>query len=206
MYEQEIDHLSPVWSHLTSILIDHAEGCYIHAADGRRYLDFTCGIGVTNTGHCHPKVVAAIQDQAGKLLHAQANIYFHQPMLELVKELLPVVPPGLDSFFFSNSGAEALEAAVKLCKHATGRTNVIVFNGSFHGRTHLTMAMTTSKTYYRERYQPLVGGVFVTPYPYAYALGMDDAQATRYCMAELRKLLKTQTAPAETACGLEPKA
>jgi 4-aminobutyrate aminotransferase len=121
-------------------------------------------------------------------------------MLELIGELQTVMPPILDSFFFSNSGAESLEGAVKLCKHATGRPNVIVFSGSFHGRTHLTMAMTTSKTVYRVGYQPLPAGVFVAPYPYAYRLGMDDAAATDYCLDELRRLLKSQCAPEETAC------
>ena len=198
--EAFIQNLSPVWTHGTDILVDHAEGAYLYSTSGKRYLDFTCGIGVTNTGHCHPRVVAAIQEQAGKIIHAQANIVYHQPMLRLVEELLPMVPKGLDSFFFSNSGAEAVEAAVKLAKHATRRTNVIVFNGSFHGRTHLTMAMTTSKTSYRLNYQPLVPGVFVSPYPYAYALGMDEATASRYALDELVRLFKSQTAPEETAC------
>jgi len=147
--------------------------------------------------------VAAIQAQAAKLIHGQINIVFHQPMLDLVEGLrpvVPVVPAGLDSFFFSNSGAEAVEGAVKLCKHATGRPNVIVFSGSFHGRTHLTMAMTTSKTVYRVGYQPLPAGIFVAPFPYAYKLGMDDDATTDYCIAELGRLLKTQTAPEETAC------
>ncbi len=121
MYEQSNQQLSPVWTHGTEILVDHAEGPYIYDVSGRRYLDFTCGIGVTNTGHCHPRVVAAIQEQAGTLIHGQANIVYHQPMLQLVDELLPAGPAGLDSFFFSNSGAEAIEAAVKLAKHATRR-------------------------------------------------------------------------------------
>ena len=193
-------NLSPVWGRITEIVVDHGEGACLYDSAGRRYLDFTCGIGVTNTGHCHPKVVAAIQQQAAKLIHGQINIVYHRPALDLIEALLPVVPPGLDSFFFSNSGAEALEAAVKLSKHATGRPNVIVFNGSFHGRTHLTMAMTTSKTSYRVGYQPLVSGVFVAPYPYAYRMGLDEDAATDYCLTELKRLLKTQTAPEETAC------
>jgi 4-aminobutyrate aminotransferase len=193
-------NLSPVWGRITDIVVDHGEGASLYDSAGRCYLDFTCGIGVTNTGHCHPKVVAAIQTQAAKLIHGQINIVYHRPVLDLIEALLPVVPAGLDSFFFSNSGAECIEAAVKLSKHATGRSNVIVFSGSFHGRTHLTMAMTTSKTIYRLGYQPLVPGVFVAPYPYAYKLGMTEDEATDYCLVELNRLLKAQTAPEETAC------
>ncbi|MGD2177428.1 MAG: aminotransferase class III-fold pyridoxal phosphate-dependent enzyme, partial [Anaerolineae bacterium] len=142
--------ISPVWTRYTPIVAERAEGAYIYDREsGRRYLDFTSGIGVTNTGHCHPKVVEAIQEQAVKLLHGQVNIVFHPPLLELVHELEPVVPEGLNGFFFSNSGAEAVEGAVKLARHATGKPNVIVFQGSFHGRTALTMALTTSKTIYR---------------------------------------------------------
>jgi 4-aminobutyrate aminotransferase len=195
-------HLSPVWTHMTDIIVDHAEGSYIYGMDGRQYLDFTSGIGVTNTGHCHPKVVEAIREQAGKLLHGQANIVFHQPMLRLVEQLRTVVPDPLDTFFFSNSGAEAVEASVKLARHATGRSNVIVFQGSFHGRTVGTMSLTTSKTVYRVGYQPLMPGVFVAPFPYAYHYGWSLEQTTEFCLSELRHLLATQTAPRETAAIL----
>jgi len=199
-----LDHISPVWSRAftPSIRVERGEGPYLFDVDGKRYLDFTCGIGVTNTGHAHPKVVKAIQDQAARLIHGQANIVYHQPMIDLVDELMTIMPAGsgLDSFFFSNSGAEIVEAAVKLAKVATGRQNTIVFAGSFHGRTHLTMSMTTSKTIYRAGYQPMVPGIFVTPYPYTYALHMDESAASEYCIAQLRKLLKAQTAPEETAC------
>jgi 4-aminobutyrate aminotransferase len=200
MPEDTFSHLSPVLSRVFSILVDHGEGAYLYDTTGRRFLDFTCGIAVTNTGHCHPRVVAAIQEQAARLIHGQANIMYHQPMLDLIQELLPVMPPRLDNFFFSNSGAEAVEGAVKLCKQVTGRTNVIVFQGSFHGRTHLTMSMTTSKTGYRKRHQPLVPGIFVAPYPYGYYYGFDEATMTAFAMRELRRLLKSQTAPEETAC------
>src|SRR4030042_5583062 len=95
-------NLSPVWSRIFSIEVEYGEGCYLFDSQGNKYLDFTCGIGVTNTGHCHPRVVEAIQKQAGKLIHGQANIVIHQPMLRLVEELLTVLPEPLASFFFSN--------------------------------------------------------------------------------------------------------
>jgi 4-aminobutyrate aminotransferase len=195
--------ISPVWTRYSPIVAERAEGAYIYDREsGRRFLDFTTGIGVTNTGHCHPKVVQAIQEQAARLLHGQVNIVFHPPLLELVQELEPVVPQGLNGFFFSNSGAEAVEGAVKLARHATGKPNVIVFQGSFHGRTALTMAMTTSKTIYRIGYQPLPAGVFVAPYPYAYRYGWGDRETVDFCLDELELLLHTQTAPEETAAIL----
>ncbi len=191
--------ISPVLSRYTPIVAERGEGAYIYDQDGTRYLDFSAGIGVTNTGHCHPRVVEAVQEQAAKLLHGQVNIVFHPPLLDLVQELRSIAPRGLDCFFFSNSGAEAVEGAVKLAKHATGRTNTIVFQGSFHGRTAMTMALTTSKTVYRVGYQPLPAGVFVAPFPYAYRYGWDQGETVDFCLNELRLLLKTQTAPEETA-------
>lgn len=199
--ESAIAHLSPVWTHSTSIIASKGEGAILYDQNGRAYLDFTCGIGVTNTGHCHPRVVAAVQRQAGLLLHGQANIVYHEPMLELVYELLPIVAP-LDGFFFSNSGAEAVEGAVKLARQATGKTNVIVFQGSFHGRTLGAMSLTTSKAVYRAGYQPLMAGVFVAPYPYAYRYGWDAETTSAWCLDELDLILATQTAPAETAAVL----
>jgi 4-aminobutyrate aminotransferase len=195
----DTQHISPVWSRVTNILVERGEGAYLYDVDGERYLDFTCGIGVTNTGHCHPRVVQAAREQVGKMIHAQVNIIYHQPLLRLAEALREVVPPSLDTFFFSNSGAEAVEGAVKLARHATGRPNVIVFQGSFHGRTNQTMAMTTSKTIYRQHYQPLAAGVFVAPFPYAYRYGWEPEEASRWCLRELRHLLATQTAPSETA-------
>jgi len=206
LYEENFPHMSPVWSRIFPIQVERAEGCYIYAVDGKKYLDFTCGIGVTNTGHCHPKVVEAIREQAGLFLHAQANIVVHKPMLQLIEEVRKVVHPSIDSYFFSNSGAEALEGAVKLARAATGKPNIIVFSGSFHGRTAGTMVLTTSKTIYRSGFQPLPAGVFVAPYPYAYKLGMTEEHTSEYCLAALEELLVTQTSPAETAAILiEPE-
>lgn len=197
-----LSNLSPVWPHFTPIVASRAEGCYVYDQDGTRYIDFTCGIGVTNTGHCHPRVVEAVQKQAGLLLHGQVNIIVHEPILELIAELKTIFPPEMDGFFFSNSGAEAVEGAIKLARQATGRTNVIVFQGSFHGRTVGTMSLTTSKTIYRAGYQPLMPGVFVAPFPYAYRYGWDEEATSQWCLDELDYLLQTQTAPNETAAML----
>ncbi len=195
-------NLSPVWTRIFSIEVDHGQGCYLYDVQGNKYLDFTCGIGVTNTGHCHPRVVEAIQKQAGMLIHGQANIVIHKPMLELVSELKKIVNPAIDGFFFTNSGAEAVEGAIKLARHATGRTNIIVFQGSFHGRTVGTMSLTTSKTVYRAGYQPLMAGVFVAPYPYSYRFGWSDEQTTDWCLDQLDFLFLSQSAPQETAAIL----
>jgi 4-aminobutyrate aminotransferase len=166
--------LSPVWSRSSDFFVDHGQGVYLYTVDGQRYMDFTSGIGVTNTGHAHPRVVEAIQNQAAKLIHGQANIVYHEPMIRLSEELSHIVPRGVNSFFFSNSGAEAVEAAGNLARAATGKQNIIVFQGSFHGRTHATMAMTTSMTIYRAGFH-------------------------QFAIRELKKLLKMQTAPFETA-------
>ena len=192
-------NLSPVWTRIFSIEVDHGQGSHLYDIHGNKYLDFTCGIGVTNTGHCHPRVVEAIREQAGLLIHGQANIVIHKPMLELVDELKTIVNPAIDGFFFANSGAEAVEGAIKLARHATGRTNIIVFQGSFHGRTVGTMSLTTSKTVYRAGYQPLMAGVFVAPYPYSYRYGWSDEQSSQWCLDELEFLFLSQTAPQETA-------
>lgn len=202
MMEQVLQYISPVWPYYTPITASHGQGSVLYDEQNNAYLDFTCGIAVTNTGHCHPKVVRAIQKQAGLLIHGQINIIRHQPLLELINELRKIVPPSIDAFFFSNSGAEAIEGAVKLAKHATGRPNIIVFQGSFHGRTVGTMSLTTSKTIYRAGYQPLMPGVFVAPFPYAHRYGWSEEDTCKWCLEELEFLLITQTAPEETAAML----
>jgi 4-aminobutyrate aminotransferase len=193
------DLLAPVWTHLTRLQPVRGEGAYLYDAAGAAWLDFTCGIGVTGTGHCHPRVVQAVQEQAGKLLFGQMNVVIPPKFIELAEKLNAVTPASINRFFFANSGAEAIEAAVKLARAATGRRNLIVMQGSFHGRTHQAMAMTTSKTIYRHDYQPLPGGIFVAPYPYAYYYGWDEEETIHFCLRQLDLLLHSQTAPDETA-------
>jgi 4-aminobutyrate aminotransferase len=184
---------------MTQLQPERAEGIYIYGTDGSRWTDFTSGIGVTNTGHCHPRVVKAVQDQVAKMIHGQILIVLPQLPLDLAAALNEVTPDRVDCFFFVNGGAEAIEAAVKLARHATKRTNLIVFQGSFHGRTSQTMAMNSSKTIYRQGYQPLPAGVFVAPFPYKYRYGWDEETTVDFCIRELKHLLKTQTQPEETA-------
>jgi 4-aminobutyrate aminotransferase len=194
-----VSHVSDVWFRVTDLEVASGQGCVITTTGGEEYLDFTSGIAVTSTGHCHPRVVAAIADQAGRFIHAQVNIYRHDLLERLGARLAEVCPEPIDTFFFANSGSEATEGAVKLAKQVTGRPNIIVFTGSFHGRTHLTMAMTTSKTAYRSGHGPLPAGIFVAPFPSALDHGGDAEAASAASLAHVRHLLATQTAPGETA-------
>ncbi|MDQ0379371.1 aspartate aminotransferase family protein [Amycolatopsis thermophila] len=191
--------LSPLLKQATPVVVEHGEGAYLYDVDGNRHLDFTAGIGVTSTGHCHPKVVKAAQEQIGKVIHAQYTTVMHQPLLKLVERLGDVLPTGLDSLFFANSGSEAVEAALRLSRQATGRPNVIVFQGGFHGRTVAAASMTTSGTRFSAGISPLMGGVHVAPFPYAYHYGWDEQTATKFALRELDYLFQTVSAPNETA-------
>ncbi|KUJ11897.1 4-aminobutyrate aminotransferase [Mollisia scopiformis] len=203
-----VKHVAKGIGRLSTEVLESGSGSYVTAVGGRKMLDFTSGIGVTNLGHCHPAVTKAAQAQVGKLVHGQVNIAFHQPYLELIQTLLPLMPhKSLDTFFFWNSGSEAVEAAVKLARHATKKQNVIVMQGSYHGRTFGTMAMTRSKTVYGENYAPLMPGVFAVPFPYCKQCSISTHSDGKYgfencCMdpvLQLELLLKRETAPSDTA-------
>ena len=196
-------HLSNVWFKVTDLEVVSGRGCRVTTVDGDEYLDFAAGIAVNSTGHSHPHVVDAISRQAERFIHAQVNVFTHDLLEPLAARLADLAPGAIDTFFFANSGAEITEAAVKLAKQVTGRPNVIVFDGSFHGRTHLTMAMTTSKTVYRAGHAPLPSGVFVAPFPDL--LATDEAGEVDRALAGVDRVLATLTAPNETAAMiLEP--
>eukprot|EP01103_Thecamoeba_quadrilineata_P000641 TRINITY_DN10553_c0_g1_i1.p1 TRINITY_DN10553_c0_g1~~TRINITY_DN10553_c0_g1_i1.p1 ORF type:complete len:444 (-),score=92.32 TRINITY_DN10553_c0_g1_i1:57-1388(-) len=209
-FSQHVDRSAFVKRHIgagvarsTNLEIESASGLELTSTNGKKYFDFSSGIGVTSTGHCHPKVVNAIKAQAEKVHHAQVNIVTHKPMLDLIEKLLPIVPKPLDTFIFANSGAEAVEGAVKLARHATKKQNVIVFQGGYHGRTIGTMSLTTSKTIYRAGFGPLMPGVFVAPFPFPLHFpGGDEKTCTDYALEQISWLLKMQTAPEETAAML----
>lgn len=194
--------LSPVLKQATPVIPVRGEGVHLYDQDDRRYLDFTAGIGVTSTGHCHPRVVAAAQEQVGRLIHGQYTTVLHQPLLTLVKRLGEVLPKSLDRVFFANSGSEAIEAALRLARQATGRPNIIVFHGGFHGRTVAAASLTTSGTKFRTGFAPLMAGVHVSPFPDPGHFGWSQEEATRFALRQLDYVLQTLSAPSDTAAFL----
>ena len=162
------DVVPPVWGRITNIVVERGEGSWLITTSGDRYLDYSSGIGVTNTGHAHPRVAAAVAGQAMKLLHGQQNIVYHEQGLRLHERLQGLLPGGPWGAFLSNSGAEAVEAAVKLARAATKRPVIVAFRGGFHGRTAQTMALTSAKNVYRGDFEPLPGSIYFADYPYCY--------------------------------------
>ena len=188
------DFVAPV----APITIDHAEGSWVYDTDGNKWLDFVMGIAVVNTGHCHPKVVKAVQEQATKVAHAQMNIYRHQPMLDLTDKLVEILPEGMDTVMYANSGAEAVENAIKLAKQATRRPGTIAFQGAFHGRTHLTMALTDSVVHYRAHVEPLTGGIYHARYCYPFRTPASE-DPTTYAIEDVRRVIRAEIAGDDVA-------
>ena len=191
--------LSPRITPVTSQVTSHGSGVWLEGVDGTRYLDFTAGIGVTSTGHAHPKVVEAIREQAGKLLHSHYNVMQHEAMHELTERLVARMPEGLDTVFYSTAGTEAVESALRLARQYTGRPRVITMQGGYHGRTIGAATMTTSGTAFHAGLQPLMSGVSHAPFPNAYRYGWDEQTTTEFCLRELDHLLATVSSPADTA-------
>lgn len=201
--------LSPVLGHYTWLPVERGEGSWLISADGRRYLDLTCGIAVTPVGHAHPRVVAAVEAQARKLLHICAGVAIYEPNVAYAEALAAVAPDGLDTVFFCNSGAEAIEAAIKFSRQITRRTAIIAFRGGFHGRTTGAAALTTSKSHYREGVAPLLPEVYVAPFPYPLRCTVQpphsDEECAQHCLAELERMLAHEVPPTSVAaCIIEP--
>jgi 4-aminobutyrate aminotransferase len=197
--------VAPVWTRYTDLVAARASGSWIETVDGERYLDYTSGIGVTNTGHAHPRVVAAIAEQAARGIHLQQNIVYHEPGLRLHDRLPRRFPNARYGepygLFLSNSGAEAVEAAIKLAKYATGRPAIVAFRGGFHGRTHAAMALTSSGVKVRGHYEPLPGSVYFAPFPYALRnpTGRDGEAALRFTLDAIDDLFATLVYPEDVA-------
>jgi 4-aminobutyrate aminotransferase len=144
-------------------------GIRVTDVDGNEFLDFAAGIAVNSTGHCHPEVVKAIQNQAAELIHISGTDFYYEHMTDLAERLSAIAPmPGPHKFYYGNSGAEAVECALKIARYHTGRQNIISFFGAFHGRTMGALSLTGSKPQQKRRFAPLVPGVTHVRYPYTY--------------------------------------
>jgi 4-aminobutyrate aminotransferase len=185
----------------TGILAKKADRIYIEDFNGKRYMDFTSGLATTNIGHNHPAVVGAIRKQAEDLIHSGC-IFYYEPLLLLAEKMREVTPPGLDMFFFANSGAEAVEGSLKLARFSTGRQGIVAFTGGFHGRTFGSMSLTTSSMRYRRSYQPFVPSVYHSPYPYCFRcfFGQRPGTCGMDCYTHLERLFKHLIPPDEVAC------
>ncbi|MFZ0415117.1 MAG: acetyl ornithine aminotransferase family protein [Candidatus Acidiferrales bacterium] len=176
--------VSPSYTRSYPLVAKTGRGAVIEDVDGNRFLDFAAGIAVVATGHCHPEVVAAIQKQAGELIHMSGTDFYYENMVTLAGKLAAIAP-GKDSkrVYFGNSGTEAIEAAMKLARYHTKREKFIAFYGSFHGRTMGALSLTASKSVQRKGFGSLVGGVMHMPYPNAYrSPGESGEEATARCL------------------------
>src|SRR5437764_4894208 len=158
--------VSPSYTRAYPLVVERGSGAVVQDVDGNLFLDFTAGIAVTASGHCHPHVVEAITDQAHKLLHMSGTDFYYAPQIDLAQRLAEAGPwPGARRVFFTNSGAEALEAALKLARWHTGRPRAIAFFGAFHGRTYGAMSLSGSKLVHRRGFAPPVPDIHHVPYP-----------------------------------------
>ena len=189
--------MSPSFTRTYPFVMDHGKGCWVTDVDGNRFLDFTAGIAVVTTGHSHPRVVAAIEEQARRFLHMSGTDFYYRSEIELAERLEARILPGTPAkVFFTNSGAEAIEGAMKLARYATGRPSYIAFIGGFHGRTFGALSLTASKASQRRRFAPLLSSVFHAPFPTA-----SRGVTTDETMAHLEELFGT-IAPAESVAAV----
>ena len=195
------DVLAPVIGFGTNIHAVTAEGLWVTDPDGNRWADFASGTAVTNLGHRHPAVVEAAKNQIDNLIHS-GMIVRYESVVNAGEKLRDITPAGIEKFGFANSGAEAVEASVKLAKYTTGRQGVVVFRGGFHGRTMGSVSYTTSNSKYRDGYHPILGSVFVAPFPHPYRWGMDTQAAIDLSLSELRLLFKHVVAAKNIAAFL----
>ena len=197
--------ISPSYTRSYPMVAKRGQGAHVWDVDGNRFLDFATGIAVTSTGHCHPEVVAAIQKQAAELIHMSGTDFYYELMITLAERLSAIAPmPGPHKFYYGNSGAEAIECAMKVARYHTGRQQFISFFGAFHGRTMGALSLTGSKPQQKRRFSPMVPGVTHVRYPYAYRGCSGGPQAEEAfalgCARYIEeKLFKTTLAPEEVA-------
>ncbi|WP_108669171.1 aspartate aminotransferase family protein [Peribacillus acanthi] len=193
-------HLSPVMTRVTELVIEKAKGARFWTADGDEYIDFVSGVAVNAVGHANDVMVDAIKDQAESFIHFGLNYGYYASAANLAEKLANITPGNLDTVFFSNSGGEAIDGAIKLARAATGRPGIIAFEGSFHGRTLGATAITASSSKYRKYYEPILGEVYHAPYPYPTQLkGVKEDEVTSYCLHQLQKIFDLRIDPSRVA-------
>ena len=193
--------LTPALVFHTDLVVKKAKGIHVEDIRGKRYMDFSSGLAVANTGHNHPKIVEAVQRQADSLLHSGC-IFYHEPLVMLSEKLRKITPQWLDMFFFGNSGTEAVEGSLKLARFHTKRQGIISFICAFHGRTFGSLSLTSSGSRYRRNYHPLLPSVYYSPYPYCCRcfFGQRTDTCSMECYEYLERLFKHLIPPEETAC------
>jgi 4-aminobutyrate aminotransferase len=200
LLDRDERYVSPSYTRVYPLVVERGSGAVIRDVDGNLFLDFTAGIAVTSTGHCHPHVVDAITDQAHKLLHMSGTDFYYQPQIDLSQRLAEAGPGSRKRVFFTNSGAEALEAALKLARWHTGRPRALAFFGAFHGRTYGAMSLSGSKLVHRRGFAPLVPDIHHVPYPRGCA-GCVDADGCA-CVRQIEETVLRRTAPPEEVAAI----
>jgi 4-aminobutyrate aminotransferase len=194
--------VSPSYTRIYPLVVERGSGAVIEDVDGNLFLDFTAGIAVTSTGHCHPHVVAAIQDQAAKLIHMSGTDFYYAPQIDLAQRLAETAPgTSPKRVFFTNSGAEALEAALKLARWHTGRSRAVAFLGAFHGRTYGAMSLSGSKLVHRRGFSPLVPDIHHVPYPRGAEL-RNTLGAGRRFVEQIEETVLHRTAPPDEVAAI----
>ena len=201
--ERDQQAVSPSYTRCYPLVAESGSGSIVEDVDGNRFLDFNAGIAVVSTGHCHPRVVEAIQAQAARLIHMSGTDFYYEEMVALAEKLAEIAPGATPRrVSFGNSGAEAVEGCIKLARYATGREKIIAFLGSFHGRTIGALSLTARKAVQREGFGPLMPGVVHAPYPYCYRcpFGKEPEGCAVECVKHIEDTLLKTIAPArETA-------
>src|SRR5579871_255249 len=199
----DAQYISPSYTRSYPLVAKRGRGVIIEDVDGNEFLDFSAGIAVVSTGHCHPEVVAAIQEQAAELIHMSGTDFYYPNMPELAQKLAAIAPGNSPKrVYFGNSGTEAVEAAIKLARRHTKRTKIIAFYGSFHGRTMGALSLTASRSLQRKGFGALLSDIFHVPYanPYRCPYGRSGETCCTECAPSIeRDLFKRIVDPEEVA-------
>ena len=203
--QRDREVVSPSYTRAYPLVAERGEGAIVQDVDGNRFLDFNAGIAVVATGHCHPRVVQAIQQQAARLIHMSGTDFYYEEMVALAEKLVAIAPGDSPRrVSFGNSGAEAIEGCIKAARYATGRDKIIAFFGSFHGRTMGALSLTARKAVQRKGFGPMMPGVVHAPYPYCYRcpFGKEPEGCAVECVKYIEDTLLKTIAPAEETAAI----